>query len=89
VRVLGDPAVGAFQTELLIDADERAIRCRVAAFFAGRDRDDLLLVHFSCHGVKDARGRLNLAARGTDLSSLGVTAIPGSLRTRPARLGPS
>ncbi len=78
VRVLGDPAIGGFEAEALVDADERTIRRRVAAFFAGRDRDDVLLLHFSCHGVKDARGRLHLAARDTDLSVLGATSVPAS-----------
>ena len=78
VRVLGDPAIGGFETEALIDADERTIRRRIATFFAGRDRDDVLLLHFSCHGVKDTRGRLHLAARDTDLSVLGATSIPAS-----------
>lgn len=78
VRVLNDPAIGGFQAEALVDADERMIRRRIAAFFAGRDRDDVLLLHFSCHGVKDARGRLHLAARDTDLSVLGATSIPAS-----------
>lgn len=77
-RVLGDPAVGGFDVELLQDGDERTIRRRIAAFFADRDRDDVLLLHFSCHGVKDARGRLHLAARDTDLALLGATAIPAS-----------
>jgi hypothetical protein len=78
VRVLNDPAIGGFQAEALVDADERTIRRRIAAFFAGRDRDDVLLLHFSCHGVKDARGRLHLAARDTDLAVLGATSIPAS-----------
>jgi hypothetical protein len=74
-RVLGDPAVGGFQVEVLKDADERTIRRRIAAFVADRERDDLLLLHFSCHGVKDTRGRLYLAARDTDLTQLGATAV--------------
>ncbi|MEU8386866.1 caspase family protein [Micromonospora sp. NPDC048843] len=74
-RVLGDPAIGGFDVELLMDADERTVRRRVAGFFADRDRDDLLLLHFSCHGVKDPHGRLYLAARDTDLTSLGATGV--------------
>ena len=77
-RVLGDPAIGGFDVELLTDADERTIRRRTAAFFADRDRDDVLLLHFSCHGVKDPRGRLYLAARDTDMAVLGATGIPAS-----------
>lgn len=74
-QVLGDPAIGGFDVELLMDADERTVRRRVAGFFADCDRDDLLLLHFSCHGVKDPHGRLYLAARDTDLKSLGATGV--------------
>ncbi|HEY1485818.1 MAG TPA: caspase family protein, partial [Micromonosporaceae bacterium] len=76
--VLRDPTIGGFDVELITDADERTIRRRLAAFFARRDRDDVLLLHFSCHGVKDFRGRLYFAARDTDLDALGATAVPAS-----------
>ncbi|WP_433129016.1 caspase, EACC1-associated type [Micromonospora sp. CA-240977] len=74
-RVLGDPAIGGFDVELLMDADERTVRRHVAGFFTDRDRDDLLLLHFSCHGVKDPHGRLYLAARDTDLKTLSATGV--------------
>lgn len=74
-RVLGDPAIGGFDVDLLLDADETAIRRRVARFFADRDRDDVLLLYFSCHGLKDQRGDLYLAARDTELSSVSATAV--------------
>jgi len=77
-RVLGDQDIGRFDVELCVDESEPAIRRRIADFFADRDRDDLLLLHYSGHGVKDARGRLFLAARDTDLRRLSATAIPAS-----------
>lgn len=76
--VLSAPAIGGFDVDLLVDADERTIRRKLAAFFANRDPDDLLLLHFSCHGLKDQRGRLHLAASDTDLQSLTATAVPAS-----------
>src|SRR5215813_1103115 len=76
--VLGDPKVGGFEVDRLVDADEGTIRRRLAAFFANRERDDLLLLHFSGHGVKDARGRLYLAAADTDIAALSATAVPAS-----------
>ncbi|MFI6540690.1 hypothetical protein ACIBHY_50105 [Nonomuraea sp. NPDC050547] len=33
---------------------------------------------YSCHGLKDQRGRLNLAAAGTELGSLAATGLPAS-----------
>ena len=38
------------------------LRRRIAAFFGDRARDDLLLLHFSCHGLKDDSGQLYFAA---------------------------
>jgi hypothetical protein len=77
-RVLGNASIGGFDVELLADADERTVRRRIAEFFAERSHDDVLLLHFSGHGVKDARGRLFLTARDTRLSLLGATGIPAS-----------
>jgi len=76
--VLRDPRVGGFDVQQVFDADERTVRRRLASFFADRHRDDLLYVHFSCHGLKDRQGRLYLAAADTELRSLGATAVPAS-----------
>ncbi len=77
-RVLGNAAIGGFQVDLLTDADERTIRNSIAEFFADRRHDDVLLLHFSGHGVKDTRGRLFLTARDTRLARLGATGIAAS-----------
>jgi ABC-type branched-subunit amino acid transport system substrate-binding protein len=74
--VLGDPAIGGFEVSQLIDGNETAVRRAVAAFFADRDQDDLLLLHFSCHGLKDQQGRLFLAFADTELRSLSATGLP-------------
>jgi hypothetical protein len=75
-RVLGDPEIGAFEVELLKDANETVIRRRIDDFFADREYDDLLLLHFSGHGVKDQHGHLHLAARDSELRRLSSTAVP-------------
>jgi hypothetical protein len=77
-RVLGNITIGGFEVDLLVDADERTVRHRIAEFFANRAHDDVLLLHFSGHGVKDARGRLFLTARDTKLALLGATGIAAS-----------
>ncbi|MBB5079478.1 caspase, EACC1-associated type [Nonomuraea endophytica] len=77
-EVLGEPGIGAFDVETLTDADESVLRRRVAALFADRQPDDVLLLHFSCHGLKDQRGRLYLAAADTELGSLAATGLPAS-----------
>ncbi|MFI6294901.1 caspase family protein [Nonomuraea sp. NPDC050790] len=77
-EVLGEPDIGAFDVETLTDANESVLRRRVAALFADRHPDDVLLLHFSCHGLKDQRGRLYLAAADTELDSLAATGLPAS-----------
>lgn len=77
-RVLADPGIGGYQVSVLRDADERTVRRQIAGFFADRDPDDLLLLHFSCHGVKDRQNKLHLAASDTELRTLGATGIPAS-----------
>jgi hypothetical protein len=75
-RVLGDPAIGGFEVDVLADARESVIRRRLETFFhADRARDDVLLVHFACHGLKDDGGRLYFAAADTVLDQLRSTAI--------------
>lgn len=77
-RVLGDPLIGGFEVEVCLDHDEPAIRRKIADFFADRAREDLLVLHYSGHGIKDMRGRLHLAARDTDLTRLASTAVPAA-----------
>jgi len=86
--VLGDPSLGDFEVDVLTDPEERTLRRRVSAFFRERSRDDLLLLHFSCHGVKDEHGDLHFAAVDTDLDDLEATAISAEfVNTVMARSG--
>jgi hypothetical protein len=73
--VLGHPEIGGFAVEVLKDAEERDLRRRLAGFFANRRTTDVLLLHVSCHGVKDERGDLYLAATDTELGLLGATGV--------------
>ena len=75
-RVLRDPGIGDFDVELLRDQPEYVLRRRIARFFADRRREDLLLVHISCHGLKDDDGHLFFAARDTEFDDLDSTALP-------------
>src|SRR3989442_8665996 len=73
--VLGDPAVGNFQVRRLIDQPHFVIAREIQLFFAGRSLDDLLLLHLSCHGIKDDDGRLFFAATDTERRLLDATAV--------------
>jgi Caspase domain len=75
-RVLQDPAIGDFDVELVRDQPEHVLRRRIARFFADRRRDDLLLLHMSCHGLKDDDGHLFFATADTEFDDLDTTAVP-------------
>jgi predicted RNA-binding protein with RPS1 domain len=59
--VLRDPRVGEFAVETVIDPDESRMRRDIGRFYHACGRDDVLLLHLSCHGVKDERGDLLFA----------------------------
>lgn len=79
--VLADPRIGGFRTEQLKDAGRDEVMRALERFFLKRSRDDLLLVHVSCHGIKDDDGHLHFAARDTDRDLLAATAVPATLCT--------
>jgi Caspase domain/TM2 domain len=81
-RVLEDPAIGGFDVRTLIDMPSYEVCEAVEDFFADRNPDDLLVMHFSGHGVKDEGGELHFAATNTKLSRLGATAIPAEFVNR-------
>ncbi|MEP6665623.1 MAG: caspase family protein, partial [Nocardioidaceae bacterium] len=74
-EVLGDPAIGGFEVRTLVNQPAHAVNLEVARIFSMRHPDDLLLLHFSCHGVKDDSGELYLAAADTRLDLLAATAV--------------
>jgi uncharacterized caspase-like protein len=76
--VLRDPEKGDFDVEVLLDETHAHLTRAIARFFRDRRPQDLLLLHFSCHGVKDEDGELYLAATDTDLDLLSATGISSS-----------
>lgn len=56
--VLADPAIGGFEVTVLRSPTTQEARIAIEDFFVEVKRDDLLVVHFSCHGVKSAEGEL-------------------------------
>jgi Caspase domain len=73
--VLGSTEIGSFDVQLALNSPVNELRTTLEAFFADRGRDDLLLVHFSGHGLKDDDGLLYLAARDTRIDRLMSTGI--------------
>jgi molecular chaperone DnaJ len=85
--VLADPRIGGFRTEQVKDAQAHQVMRAIERFFLDRTRHDLLLVHVSCHGIKDLHdGHLYFAARDTDRTLPASTAVPSAfLRERMER----
>jgi hypothetical protein len=81
-RVLADDAIGGFDVEILHNEPEYSVRRKLAQFFADRNREDLLLVHFSCHGLKDDDGTLYFATPDTEMEHLDSTAVPSDFVNR-------
>ncbi|MET9119160.1 caspase family protein [Streptomyces longwoodensis] len=75
-QVLGDPQIGDFEVEVVADEPSHVILRRIEGFFTDRRRDDTLVLHFSCHGLKSESGELYLAARDTEPRYLDATAVP-------------
>ncbi|MBB4966465.1 caspase, EACC1-associated type [Saccharothrix violaceirubra] len=76
--VLAHPDIGDFTTEVLVNASAQDVRERVDAVFGRADRDDLVLLYLSGHGVKDRSGGLYFAAPDTRHDLLASTSIPAA-----------
>ncbi|MBE3010759.1 caspase family protein [Microbispora sp. NEAU-D428] len=81
-RVLGDPAIGGFHVRTLLNEPTHVVSEMVEEFFTDRAPDDVLLLHFSCHGVKDDNGELYFATPTTKLNRLGATAVSAEFVSR-------
>ncbi len=79
---LADPAIGHFDVRVLHNESAQAIRFAVEDFFADRAAEDLLLLHFSCHGLKNASGELFLAVADTRPTRLASTAVAADFVNR-------
>ncbi|MEU8649807.1 caspase family protein [Streptomyces sp. NPDC048737] len=75
-EVLHDPEIGDFEVEVVRNEPAHLANRRIQQFFNDRRRDDTLLVHFSCHGLKSESGELYFAASDTDPRLLDATAVP-------------
>ena len=80
--VLSDPQIGGFDVRVMLNEPAHLVNLALEEFFADRDPDDLLLVHFSGHGVKGAGGELYFAAADSRLSRLAATAVAADFVNR-------
>ncbi len=75
-RVLKDTEIGAFDDVVtLLNQPEYVVREAIDDFFNQKMPDDLLVLYFSGHGVRDEIGALYLAVKNTIRSKLRATGI--------------
>ncbi|WP_293129037.1 Hsp70 family protein [Microcoleus sp. bin38.metabat.b11b12b14.051] len=82
-RVLQDPEMGGFdEVKTLANPQSHIMQFEIETLFDGRTKDDLVLLFFSGHGIKDDAGRLYFASRSTRKNAKGdlirSTAVPTS-----------
>lgn len=75
-KILNDPGVCGFdEVRTVLNEEEHVVRNAIDGFLDEKHPEDLLLLYFSGHGIRDERGTLYLAVRNTNLKRLRVTAI--------------
>jgi tetratricopeptide (TPR) repeat protein len=82
-RVLQHREVGGFdEVKTLSNPKPQEMQEAIETLFSSRTKDDLVLLFFSGHGVKDDNGKLYLATRATRKTTQGelirATAVPAS-----------
>src|SRR3954462_7128749 len=73
--VLRDPAIADFDVTVLLNEPTHVVGEAIGSFYGACRRDDLTLLYFSGHGLKDDDGRLYLAMANTRRDSLLFTAL--------------
>ena len=80
--VLADPQMGGFdQVKPLVNASAADVRLEIESFFDDKKPDDLLLLYFTGHGVRDDQGQLYLAVNDTKHNRLRASAIDAAYIT--------
>lgn len=73
--VLEDPAIAGFEVTTLINEPYHRVGHAIGEFYRDRRRDDLTMLYFTGHGLKDDDGRLYLAMTDTLRDNLLFTGL--------------
>ncbi|GAA0677203.1 hypothetical protein GCM10010193_33080 [Kitasatospora atroaurantiaca] len=73
--VLGDPAIGGFEVNVLSDASTQEWKIAIELFFSSATSDDTLLLHLSCHGRKNRRNQLHFITKDSKFDALAATSV--------------
>jgi hypothetical protein len=84
-QVLGDPLIGDFAVQVVRNEPAHVIQVQIEELFAASRPDDVLLLHFSCHGLKSESGELFFAAPNSRPDRLASTAISADFVQRCMR----
>jgi hypothetical protein len=84
-RVLGDRQIGDFTVQVVRNQPAHVISAQIEELFSESRRDDVLLLHFSGHGLKSESGELFFAASNTRPNRLGSTAVSADFVQRCMR----
>ncbi len=75
--LLADPLIGGFDVAPpQLDVNAEDFRLAISSLFRSARKDDLLLLYFAGHGVRDNDGKLYLAVKRTQVELLSATALP-------------
>ena len=84
-RVLGDAQIGDFAVQVVRNEPSHVIQAQIEELFSESRPDDVLLLHFSGHGLKSESGELFFAAPNTRPNRLGSTAVSADFVQRCMR----
>jgi hypothetical protein len=84
-QVLGDRQIGEFTVQVVRNQPSYVIQAQIEELFLESLPDDVLLLHFSGHGLKNQSGELYFAASNTRPKLLGSTAVPADFVQRCMR----
>lgn len=77
--VLGDEKIGGFEVTSLINKPHNVVGATIGEFYDNARPDDLTLLYFTGHGLKDDNGRLYLAMKDTRLNNKRWTSVTAEL----------
>jgi hypothetical protein len=84
-NVLSDKEIGGFDVQVVHNEPAYTVEGHIEDLFAESQSDDLVLLHFSGHGLKSDSGELFFAARNTRPDRLGSTAVAADFVQRCMR----
>lgn len=73
--VLGDPDLGSFNVTSIVNQEVQAVRIAIARLCRDSRVDDVNLIYYSGHGLKNEVGRLFLALKDTQVNLLSATGL--------------